>query len=312
MPRNVRNLCQTAPKPRRGHILGYVAQIRIPKAFSPPATPHPLFAVSKPENRPTRHLDLCTLVEPEGCPDPAWSSQWWFYQGRRAKNKTFSKSVPRPFGMLKQVFWPILSPWRHVLTLGKSQNASKMGCLGTKNGSKTGQKRLKKTILDHLGCTIKWNEPIWSPFGARLRHLGPSKVPNSLENGPFWDRKRVKNGAKTRFSENDPRPFGVLKRDNCAYKQHSAKIIPEHYCYVLLKNVIYLANYNILPALYVGSNPGGRPEFIMGFFCAQPLVQSVCQGFCVHTSLVRSASWGFCVEDFVQEKLGLCTKSLAG
>ena len=37
---NVRCLCQTSPKPRTGRILGYVARNRIPRAPSPPATPH--------------------------------------------------------------------------------------------------------------------------------------------------------------------------------------------------------------------------------------------------------------------------------
>ena len=37
---NVRHLCQTGPKPRTDRILGYVAQNRIPRAPSPPATPH--------------------------------------------------------------------------------------------------------------------------------------------------------------------------------------------------------------------------------------------------------------------------------
>ena len=40
---NVRCLCQTRPKPTMGRILGYVAQNRIPRAPSPPATPHLLW-----------------------------------------------------------------------------------------------------------------------------------------------------------------------------------------------------------------------------------------------------------------------------
>ena len=81
---NVRSLCQTRPKPRTGRILGYAAQIQIPRAPSPLATP-PLFVVSKPQNPPTRRLDPHTsghLVEPEGSPArtrlgprvcPSWS-----------------------------------------------------------------------------------------------------------------------------------------------------------------------------------------------------------------------------------------------
>ena len=37
---NVRCLCQTGRNPQTGRILGYVAQNRIPRAPSPPTTPH--------------------------------------------------------------------------------------------------------------------------------------------------------------------------------------------------------------------------------------------------------------------------------
>ena len=37
---NVRCSRQIGPKPKTGHILGYVAQNRIPGAPSPPAIPH--------------------------------------------------------------------------------------------------------------------------------------------------------------------------------------------------------------------------------------------------------------------------------
>ena len=47
-------ICTNTPKPSTGRILGYVAQNPIPRAPSPPA---PLFVVSKPQNRPTSHLD---------------------------------------------------------------------------------------------------------------------------------------------------------------------------------------------------------------------------------------------------------------
>ena len=45
-----------------------------------------------------------------------------------------------------------------------------MGHFGTKHGSKIGQKRrvFPKVIPDHLGCSNKCFEPIWSPFGPRL------------------------------------------------------------------------------------------------------------------------------------------------
>ena len=67
---------------------------------------------------------------------------------------TFVKKDPRPCVMLKQVFLDCFELVVAHLVLQKSQNALKMGCFGTKNGSKMGQKRIfPKLILDHLGCT---------------------------------------------------------------------------------------------------------------------------------------------------------------
>ena len=49
----------------------------------------------------------------------------------------------------------------------------------------------------------------FEPVGARF---GPWKIPKCLENGPVWDQQWVENGSKTRFSESDPGPFGMLKQ----------------------------------------------------------------------------------------------------
>ena len=57
---------------------------------------------------------------------------------------------------------------------------------------------LKQVVLAHF-------EPVVTRFG-------PWKIPIYLENGPFWVQKWVKNGSKTRFSKNDPGPFGMLKQ----------------------------------------------------------------------------------------------------
>ena len=40
-------------------------------------------------------------------------------------------------------------------------------------------------------------EPVFRHFV--FRHFGPSKVPKSLENGPFWNQKYFKNGSKNVF-----------------------------------------------------------------------------------------------------------------
>ena len=42
--------------------------------------------------------------------------------------------------------------------------------------------------------------------------FGPSKIPECLENGLFWDKKWIKNGSKMCFSKNDLGPFGVPKQ----------------------------------------------------------------------------------------------------
>ena len=64
-------------------------------------------------------------------------------------------------------FWTFLILWWAILVLQKSENALKIGCFGTKNGSKMGQKRIfSNLIIDHLGCTNASNEPILSPFSG--------------------------------------------------------------------------------------------------------------------------------------------------
>ena len=67
---------------------------------------------------------------------------------------TFLKNDRRPCATLKQVFLDCFELVVAHFALRTSQNALKMGCFGTKNGSKMGQKRIfSNLILDHLGCT---------------------------------------------------------------------------------------------------------------------------------------------------------------
>ena len=79
-----------------------------------------------------------------------------------AKKMLFSKVVPRPLGMLKQVVLAILSPWGRFLAPGKSQNALKMGHFGTKNGSKMGQKRVFPKVIP--GTIWDAQTSVFSPF----------------------------------------------------------------------------------------------------------------------------------------------------
>ena len=75
---------------------------------------------------------------------------------KMGQKRNFPKVIPDHLGCSSNCFLAILSPWWRVLGHGKSQNALKMGCFMTKNGSKMGQKRnFPKVILDHLGSSNK-------------------------------------------------------------------------------------------------------------------------------------------------------------
>ena len=115
-----------------------------------------------------------------------------------AKKLIFFKVVPRPLEMLKQVFLgrfePVVArfgPWKIPKCL---ENGPFWDQRWVKNGSKTRFSKidpgpfmmLKQVVLAHF-------EPVATGFGSW-------KLPKCLENGPFWDRKWVKNGSKTRFS----------------------------------------------------------------------------------------------------------------
>ena len=109
----------------------------------------------------------------------------------RAKKMIFSKVVPRPLGMLKQVFLghfePVVAhfgPWKIPKCL---ENGPFWDQQWVKNGSKTCFSKsdpgpfmmLKQVVLAHF-------EPVGTGFGSW-------KLPKCLENGPFWDQKWVKN-----------------------------------------------------------------------------------------------------------------------
>ena len=76
----------------------------------------------------------------------------------------FTKMILDHLGCTNKWNEPLLSPVQAILPIAISQNALKMGCFGTKNQSKMDQKcGFPKILLDYLGCTNKWNEPILSP-----------------------------------------------------------------------------------------------------------------------------------------------------
>ena len=64
-----------------------------------------------------------------------------------------SKDTFGLFGCTNKWNEPILSPLQAILAPIKSQNALKMGCFATKNGSKMDQKCVfPKILLDYLGA----------------------------------------------------------------------------------------------------------------------------------------------------------------
>ena len=98
---------------------------------------------------------------------------------------------------------PFLSTLQAILANPKSHNALKMGCFGTKNESKMDQKGVfPKVLLDYLGCTNKWNEPILSPCGAIL---APLKAESALKMGQFG----TTNGSKTGQNHGFPKMIVV-------------------------------------------------------------------------------------------------------
>ena len=116
----------------------------------------------------------------------------------RAKKIIFSKVVPRPLGMLKQMFLghfePVVArfgPWKIPKCL---ENGPFWDQQWVKNGSKT---RFSK---NDPGPFMMLKQAVLADFEPVATGLGSCKVPKCLENGPFWDQKWVKNGSKTRFS----------------------------------------------------------------------------------------------------------------
>ena len=150
-----------------------------------------------------------------------------------AKKITFSKVVPEPLGMLKQVFvgcfQPVVArfgPWKIRKCL---ENGPFWDQQWVKHGSETcfsenhpGQiMMLKKVVLAHF-------EPVRTGFSSW-------KLPKCLENGPFWDQKWIKIGSKTRFSKSYPGPFGMLKQVFLAhFEPVLTEFSPFHHMYAPL------------------------------------------------------------------------------
>ena len=208
----VRYLCPTQPKPRTGRILGYVAQNQVPRAPIAPATLHFLWFPSlRIAQRDSYTLVPVLTLCSRRAAQPAHSgSQRWVHRGPRGEKIIFFKVVPRPLGMLKQVF---LARFEPVVARFGPRKIPK--CL--ENGPFWDQKWLKN------GSKTRFPKSDPGPFGmlkqvflTRLEpvvpRFDPWKIPKCLEKGPVQHQKCVKNGSKTHFSESDPGQFGMLKQ----------------------------------------------------------------------------------------------------
>ena len=157
-------MCTNTPKPSTGRILGYVAQNPIPRAPSPPAAPTFCgFQASVLLNETPRPPYQWSLGRAGGQPGPRTAgANSGSTRVPRAKKMIFSKVVPKPLGMLKQVFLahfePVVTrfgPWKipKCLENGPFQDQK---CV--KNGSKTRFSKsdpgpfgmLKQVVLPHF------------------------------------------------------------------------------------------------------------------------------------------------------------------
>ena len=209
-------MCTNTPKPSTGCILGYVAQNPIPRAPSPPATPHVLWFPS---------LTIAQRDAQTTVPVVTWSGRRAArpHHGPRtvganggstrvpgAKRMNFSKVVPRPLGMLTQVFSGCFQPVVACFGPRKIPKCLENGPFQVqkwvKNGSKT---HFSKSDPGPFGM---FKQVVLAHFEPVVTRFGPCKAPKCLEKGPFWDQKWVKNGSKLRFSKIDPRPYGMVKQ----------------------------------------------------------------------------------------------------
>ena len=203
-------MCTNTPKPSTGRILGCVAQNPIPRAPIPPATPHFLWfpSVRIAQRDAQTPVPVVTWWSRRAARPAYGGGQRWVHWVRGAKKMIFFKVVPRPLGMIKQVFLarfePVVKrfgPWKipKCLENGPFQDQK---CV--KNGSKA---HFSKTDLGPFGML---KQVFLAHFEPVVTHVAPSKIPKCLENGPFQDQKWVKNGSKSHFSKSDPGSFGML------------------------------------------------------------------------------------------------------
>ena len=178
-PKSPKNcvMCTSTPKPRTGRILGYLAQKRIPGEPSPPETAGFLWFQASESPNETRRPPYQWSLGAAGRPASPRTvgANGGFTRVPGAKEKIFSKVVPRPPGVLNQVslghFEPVVArfgPWKIPKCL---ENGPFWDQQWVKNRSKTRSSKndpgpfmtLKQVVLAHF-------EPVVTGFG-------PLKIP---------------------------------------------------------------------------------------------------------------------------------------
>jgi hypothetical protein len=122
----------------------------------------------------------------------------------------FFKVVPRPLGMLKQVFLARFEPVVARFGPRKIPKCLENGPFWDQKWLKNGSKKpLFKSDRGPFGMPKQVFLARFEPVVARF---GPRKIPKCLENGPFWDQKWLKNGSKKPSLKSDRGPFGMLEQ----------------------------------------------------------------------------------------------------
>ena len=111
---------------------------------------------------------------------------------RGEKKMIFFKVVPRPLGMLQQVFLgrfePVVArfgPWKIPKCL---ENGAFWDQKWVKNGSKT---HFSKSDPGPFGML---KHVFLAHFELMVTRFGPWNIPKCLEKGPLWEQNWVKNG----------------------------------------------------------------------------------------------------------------------
>ena len=87
----VRYRCPTQPTPRKGRILGYVAQNQVPRAPIPPATPHFLWlpSLTIAQRDPYTLVPVVTSCSRSGAQPAHSGGQRWVHRGPRGEKNDF-------------------------------------------------------------------------------------------------------------------------------------------------------------------------------------------------------------------------------